>query len=104
MYLLIVKIRIGNCGVAGHVIAAPIFMNTGSRVEFTWRDVNVLIRRSLNDYLSTAFGRTHLDPIDIVSIHLDLAEADRFLDDQIGCDGRFPRAVRSGFSLRHFMS
>ncbi len=80
-------------------------MNTGSRIKFTWRDVDVLIRsRSPNDYLSTAFGRAHLDPMDVVSVHLDLAEADRFFDDQIGCDGRFPRAVRSGFHLRHFMS
>ena len=78
-------------------------MNTGPRVELTRRDVDVLIlRRSPNDYLPAAFGWTQLDPINVVPTHLDLAQANRFFDDQIGCDGRFPRAVRSGVSLRHF--
>ncbi len=84
------------------VIAAAVFMYTRASVESRRIYIDgAAIAGAANDYLAAALGGTAFDPINVIAIHLDLAQADGSFDNQIRRNWRFPRAVWSTLNQSH---
>ena len=74
-----------------NVIAAAVFVNARSRIEFRRIDISCSpVARSPHDHLAALFRRPHLNPIGVLAIETRLAESDNLFDDQIGSYRRFP--------------
>src|SRR6266478_3331320 len=102
--LLISEVRKVDDSVTPDVVAAAVFVNAGSRVEFGRVDIGCCsVAGSPHNDLAPAFRRTHLNPIDVLAIQARLAQSNHLSDDQIGSYRRFPRTVwcnrhwRTGF-------
>ena len=58
------------------IVSATILVHARARVE-PWQSYvgRGAVARS-HDNLAAAFGRAHLDPIDVIAVYLDLTQAD----------------------------
>src|SRR5205807_4981101 len=84
------------------VRAAAVLVHSRACVVRGWRDVfDRSAGATSNDDVAAGFGRALLDPIDVVAIQLDLAEADDAGHDGVGGDRRAPRAVGTDFFVFH---
>ena len=78
---LIAKVRKVNHAALHGVISAAVFVDPRAGVEFPRRHVDTLaVTRVSDNYLASAFRRSHLDPINVVAVQLDLAQPDGFFD------------------------
>ncbi len=81
--------------------AAAIFVHPGAHAEPRRRDVgDGAIRRAPDEDAAPLLARPSLDPVDVLAIDQDVAEADRLGDDQIRGDRRAPAAIEQSFSHR----
>src|SRR5712672_1336701 len=59
------------------------------------------ITRAAHNHLTATLRWAQFDPVNVVTIYLDLAETNGLFDDQIRSDWGFPRAVGSSLNLGH---
>ena len=79
--LLIGKIRKVNVSFADNVVAASVFMDACARIELRRRNILPFTCGVLpHNNLATALRGTQLDPIDIWSVELKLAQPNDFFD------------------------
>src|SRR5207245_2457725 len=79
--LLIRKVRKVDGAVVYQIIAPAILVHTSTDVEPRRRYIDVVaVCGPSNDHLAPAFGRPHLDPVNVTSIQRDLAQADGFFN------------------------
>src|SRR5262245_40683368 len=82
---LIGEVGKNNRAVQYRVVAAPILMHAGARIEPQWSHIgDCPVAGPAHDDFSTAFLRTPLDPIDVITVDADLLQADLTTGDQFG--------------------
>ena len=99
---LIGEVREVDDAVEYREVAAAVLVNAGPSVERRWRHVlDVAVRPAPDDHVASSLRRPALDPVDVLAVDDDLAEAHGARDDEVGRDRRPPRAVRRLVRRRH---
>src|SRR5215470_5475672 len=82
---LVGEVRKNNRAVQHRVVAAAVLMHPGARIEPSWSHISDCpVAGPAHDDFSTAFLRTPLDPIDVITVDADLLQADLTAGDQLG--------------------
>ena len=99
---LVAEVGKVNDAIVDGVRAAAVFVHGGARVEARRRYVaDRAVGRAADDAVAPALRSAAFDPVEVVAVQSDFAQADGAGDDQVRCDGRFPRAAGSNYFFRH---
>src|SRR5438552_4617125 len=98
---LILEVRKPDDAIPRQVCSAAVLVDASPRVVLGRRDIRTApVGIAPDDDVPPGVGRAALNPIDVVTLELDLREADHAGDDRIGCDRRAPGPVRARLSTR----